>query len=149
MVDAMTKAVSAMTVQRFPTSSRGTQYQGASSYIVRPSQPQLAHGANGTLGPSVTCFYCKDTGHVKDNCVCLNNKIVHELGPGAGNNIRKDQYKNRYDASSDKKIMAPQTLDQSDGEKVCGPDQIDITNNDKGNSGFDGKNIQPAGLCSS
>ena len=22
--------------------------------------------------------------------------------------------------------MAPQTLDQSDGEKVCGPDQIDI-----------------------
>ena len=28
--------------------------------------------------------------------------------------------------------MAPQTLDQSDGEKVCGPDQIDITNNDKG-----------------
>ena len=24
--------------------------------------------------------------------------------------------------------MAPQTLDQSDGEKVCGPDQIDITN---------------------
>ena len=28
--------------------------------------------------------------------------------------------------------MAPQTLDQSDGEKVCGPDQIDITNKDKG-----------------
>ena len=24
--------------------------------------------------------------------------------------------------------MAPQTLDQSDGEKVCGPDWIDITN---------------------
>ena len=23
--------------------------------------------------------------------------------------------------------MAPQTLDQSDGEKVCGPDQIDET----------------------
>ena len=26
------------------------------------------------------------------------------------------------------KIMAPQTMDQSDGEKVCGPDQIDVTN---------------------
>ena len=25
-----------------------------------------------------------------------------------------------------KKTMAPQTLDQSDGEKVCGPDWIDI-----------------------
>ena len=28
--------------------------------------------------------------------------------------------------------MAPQTLDKSDGEKVYGPDWIDITNNDKG-----------------
>ena len=32
--------------------------------------------------------------------------------------------------------MAPQTLDQSDGEKVCGPDQIDITNNNKGMVGL-------------
>ena len=28
--------------------------------------------------------------------------------------------------------MAPETLDQSDEEKVCGPDQIDNTINDKG-----------------
>ena len=28
--------------------------------------------------------------------------------------------------------MALQTLDQSDGEKVCGPNQNDNTNNDKG-----------------
>ena len=28
--------------------------------------------------------------------------------------------------------MAPQTLDQSDGEKVCGPDWIDYTKKDKG-----------------
>ena len=79
MVEAMTKAVSTMTVQSHLTSSRGTQYQGASSYIGRPRQPQLACGADGTLQPSVTCFYCKDTGHVKDNCVQLNNKIAHEL----------------------------------------------------------------------
>ena len=32
MFEAMTKAVSAMTVQGHPTSSRDTQYQGASSY---------------------------------------------------------------------------------------------------------------------
>ena len=49
MVEVMTKAVSAMTMQSFPTSSRGTQYQGASSFIGRPRQPQLAHGADGTL----------------------------------------------------------------------------------------------------
>ena len=28
--------------------------------------------------------------------------------------------------------MAPQTLDQSDGEKICGPDQIDDSIKNKG-----------------
>ena len=79
MVEAMTKAVSTMTMQSCLTSSRGAQYQGASSYIGRPRQPQLAHGADGTLKHSVACFYCKDTGHIKDNCVWLNNKTTHEL----------------------------------------------------------------------
>ena len=75
----MTKVVSAMTGQGHVTSSKGTQYQGASSYIGRPRQPQLVHGANGTLQPSVTCFYCKDTRNIKDNCVWLNNKIACEF----------------------------------------------------------------------
>ena len=76
----MTKAVEAMTVQSCPpSSSKGTQYQGASSFIGRPRPPQLAHGADGTLLPSVTCNYCKDTGHFKDNCVWLNNKLSQEL----------------------------------------------------------------------
>ena len=80
MVEAMTKAVSYMTMQSHPTStSKGTQYQGASSFIGRPRPPQLACGADGTLLPSMTCNYCKDTGHFKDNCVWLNNKIAREL----------------------------------------------------------------------
>ena len=73
------KVVGVMTMQSCWTSSKGTQYQGASSFIGRPRQPQLACCADGTLQPSVTCFYCKDTGHVKDNCVLLNNKITHKL----------------------------------------------------------------------
>ena len=80
VVEAMTKAVGAMTVQSHPpSSSKGTQYQGALSFISRPRPPQLAHGADGTLLPSVTCNYCKDTRHFKDNCVQLNNKIACEL----------------------------------------------------------------------
>ena len=80
VVEAMTKVVGAMTVQSCPSSSsKGTQYQGASSFIGRPRPPQLAHGADGTLLPSITCNYCKDTGHFKDNCVQLNNKIAWEL----------------------------------------------------------------------
>ena len=73
MVEAMTKVVVAMS---HLTSSRGTQYQGALSFIGRPRPPQLAHGADGMLLPSVTCNYCKDTGHFKDSCVWLNNKIA-------------------------------------------------------------------------
>ena len=83
MVEAMTKAVSAMTMQSCPTptstSSKGTQYCGASSFIGRPRPPQLACGADVTLLPSVTCNYCMETGHFKDNCVQLNNKIMCEL----------------------------------------------------------------------
>ena len=77
----MTKVVSAMTVQSHPSSSssKGTQYQGALSFIGRPRPPQLACSANGTLLPSVTCNYCKDIRHFKDNCVQLNNKIACEL----------------------------------------------------------------------
>ena len=80
VVETMTKVVGAMTMQSHPpSSSKGTQYQGASSFIGRPRPPQLACGAEGTLLPSVTCNYCKDTGHFKDNCVWLNNKIAQEL----------------------------------------------------------------------
>ena len=79
MVEAMTKAVKDMTMQSGPKTSKGTQYQGASNYIGRQRQPQLAHGANGMIQPDVICFYCKDTGHYKNNCVWLNNKIAHTL----------------------------------------------------------------------
>ena len=76
----MTKAVSSMTMQSCPSlSSKGTQYQGALSFIGRPKPPQLASVADGTLLPSITCNYCKDTRHFKDNCVRLNNKIAREL----------------------------------------------------------------------
>ena len=79
MIEAMAKVVSTMTMQGHPKTSKGTQYQGPSNYIGREQQPQLANGADGTLQPGITCFYCKDTGHIENNCVWLNNKIVYEL----------------------------------------------------------------------
>ena len=79
MVDAMTKVVSAMTMKECPKTSQGTQYKGASNYIGRQWQPQLACGADGMLEPNTTYYYCKDAGHMKDNCVWLNNKIACEL----------------------------------------------------------------------
>ena len=35
----------------------------------------MAHGAGRTLEPAVTCNYCRNKGHMKANCICLNNKI--------------------------------------------------------------------------
>ena len=122
MVEAMMKVVSAMTVQSRPTSSRGTQYQGASSFIGRPRPPQLACGANRMLLPSVTCNYCKDTGHFKDNCIWLNYKIAQELAQEQATTLGKANTKTGMMPQVPKKIMTPQTLGQSDGEKVCGPD---------------------------
>ena len=49
MIEAMTKVVSAMTVQGCQKTSMDTQYQGASNYIGREQQPQLAHGADWML----------------------------------------------------------------------------------------------------
>ena len=69
LVEAMTKAISTMTVMEHPKISQGTQYKGASSCIGRQRQPQVAHGADGMLDPNITCHYCKDTGHTKGNCV--------------------------------------------------------------------------------
>ena len=42
-------------------------------------QPQLAHGADGMVAPNVICYYCKDTEHTNDNCVQLNNKLMHNI----------------------------------------------------------------------
>ena len=76
-------------MQSHLASSRGTQYQGASSFIGRPRKSQLAYGADGMLQPSVTCNYCKDTGYFKDNCVRLNNKIVQELAQEQATSLGK------------------------------------------------------------
>ena len=65
LVEAMTKVVSTMTVKECPKTSQGTQYKGASNYMGRQWQPQLAHGADGILEPNISCHYCKDRGHTK------------------------------------------------------------------------------------
>ena len=110
MVEAMTKAVSSMTMQSHPSSSsKGTQYQGALSFIGRPRPSQLARGANGTLLPSITCNYCKDTGHFKDNCVLLNNKIACELAQEQA--IKK----------ADSKTGSKPVLQKNNGSSDLGP----------------------------
>ena len=113
MVEAMTKVVSVMTMQSClpSTSSKDTQYQGASSFKGRPRPPQLSHGADGMLLPSVTCNYHKDIRHFKDNCVQLNNKIAHELAQEQATTLQK--------AST--KIGTTSQLPKNNGSSDLGP----------------------------
>ena len=75
----MLKVVNNMTMKESPKTSQDSQYKSASNYVGRPRQPQLAHGANGMLEPNVSCHYCKDKGHTKDNFFQLNDKITHDI----------------------------------------------------------------------
>ena len=84
------------------------------------------------LQPGVACFYCKDTRHIKNNCVQLNNKIAHELQAQEQVTTKKAQTKLSTKPHIPKKIMAAETLDQSEGDKVYDPDQSDKIDYGKG-----------------
>ena len=38
-------------------------------YLGKTRPPQLALGIDGSLNPELTCWYCKHTSHLKENCV--------------------------------------------------------------------------------
>ena len=40
-------------------------------YLGKPCPSQLAPGVDSSLDPTLTCRYCKDTGHLKENCIKL------------------------------------------------------------------------------
>ena len=37
-------------------------------YLGMPRKPQVTPGADGSLNPTLSCNYCKDTGHDMSNC---------------------------------------------------------------------------------
>ena len=91
-----------------------SQQEQASGYTGRPylrkSRPsKLAPGINGSLNPELSCWYCKDTGHLKENCVKLNRRLALEKQT-AWLATRKTG-----------KLRPPLAMDQSKGEIVSGP----------------------------
>ena len=47
-------------------------------YLGKPRPLQLALGVDGSLDPELSCQYCKDTGHLKENCIKLNRRLALE-----------------------------------------------------------------------
>ena len=78
LVETITKAV-ASNLNMGKTNNTESSPSGFVSkpYLGRPHPSQLAPGVDGSLDPSLTCRYCKDTRHLKENCVKLTQ---HWLG---------------------------------------------------------------------
>ena len=73
LVKAITQAMSCMYVGTKKLASdqetRGKPFLGTN----RPSE--LSKGLDGSLDPNLSCQYCKDTSHEKENCRWLQKKI--------------------------------------------------------------------------
>ena len=81
LVETITKAVASnLNINMDKKSSQNKQPSGYTSrpYLGKPRPSKLALGINGSLNPELSCQYCKDTGHVKENCIKLNRRLALE-----------------------------------------------------------------------
>ena len=61
-------------------SSQNEQPSGYTSrpYLGKPRPLKFALGIDGSLDPELSCQYCKDTSHLKENCIKLNRRLAYE-----------------------------------------------------------------------
>ena len=80
LVETITKAVASnlnINVDKKPQQGEASGYTSR-PYLGKPRPLKLAPGINGSLNPELSCWYCKDTGHLKENCVKLNRRLAFE-----------------------------------------------------------------------
>ena len=77
LVETITRAVASKLNMGKTNNPKGSPSGFVSKpYLGRPHPSQLAPGVDGSLDPSLTCRYCKDTGHLKENCVKLTRCLA-------------------------------------------------------------------------
>ena len=80
LVETTTKAVASnlnINVGNKPQQGEASGYTGK-PYLGKPRPSKLAPGMDGSLDPELPCQYCKDTSHLKENCVKLNRRLAFE-----------------------------------------------------------------------
>ena len=80
LVETITKAVASnlnINVDKRPQQTEASGYTGR-PYLGKPRPSKLALGINGSLNPELSCWYCKDTSHLKENCIKLNRRLAYE-----------------------------------------------------------------------
>ena len=80
LVETITKAVASNLNINIDKKFQQEQTSGYTSkpYLGRLRPSKLAPGIDGSLNPELSCRYCKDTGHLKENCVKLNRRLAYE-----------------------------------------------------------------------
>ena len=77
LVETITRAVASNLNMGKPNTTESSLGGFTSKpYLGRPCPSQLAPGVDGSLDPSLTCRYCKDTRHLKENCVKLTRCLA-------------------------------------------------------------------------
>ena len=80
LVETITKAVASnlnINGGNKPQHNEPSGYTGR-PYLGKPRPLKLALGIDGSLNPELSCQYCKDTGHLKENCIKLNRRLAFE-----------------------------------------------------------------------
>ena len=108
LVETIMKAVASNLNINMDKKSQNEQTSGYTGrpYLGKPSPSKLALGIDGSLDPELSCWYCKDTGHLKENCIKLNRRLAIE---------------NKQSDWLPGKLRPPLVTDQPKGENVSGP----------------------------
>ena len=81
LVETITKAVASnLNINMDKKSSQNEQLSGNTNrpYLGKPRPSKFALGIDGSLNPELSCWYCKDTSHLKENCIKLNRRLALE-----------------------------------------------------------------------
>ena len=79
LVETITKAVASnLNINTDKKSAQSESGYTGKPYLGKPRPSKLAPGIDGSLDPELSCRYCKDTGHLKENCIKLNRRLAWE-----------------------------------------------------------------------
>ena len=72
LVETITQAVaSSLNIGRNTKPDNSSSSYSSKPYLGKPHPSHLAPGVDDSLDPALTCQYCKDTSHLKENCMKL------------------------------------------------------------------------------
>ena len=87
----------------------GTSGYTSRPYLGKPRPSKLTLVIDGSLDPELSCWYCKDTSHLKEKCIKLNRRLTFE-------NKQPDWLPKKPE-----KLRPPLVTDQPKGVYVSGP----------------------------